>query len=111
MLQWGTSSENHAKCGPAMLTFRAQIKEVLSEVRDSNARHVLETLTTELTVREVDPDALKFVTNFSKLTGDFPRLSATDLKVITSQTQLACCNPLVAKPVDSKFLWAGMRVW
>lgn len=42
---------------------------------------VLETLATELTVREVDPAALAFVTNFSKLTGDYSRLSLVDMKV------------------------------
>lgn len=65
-----------------------QIKEVLNEVKDENARMVLDTMATELTVREVDPDALKFVTAFSKLTGDHPRLSAVDLKVMALTYQL-----------------------
>ena len=67
---------------------RVQIKEVLAEVKDENARMVLETMATELVVREVDPEALKFVTGFSKLTGDYPRLSAVDLKVMALTYQL-----------------------
>ena len=39
-------------------------------------------------VREVDPSALAFVSKFSKLTGDFSRLSNTDLKVMALTYQL-----------------------
>ena len=64
------------------------IKEVLSEVRDSNARAVLDTLAVELEVREVDPSALAAVTHFAKLTGDLQRLSAVDLRVMALTYQL-----------------------
>eukprot|EP00960_Hanusia_phi_P031377 749264-Hanusia_phi.AAC.2 len=40
------------------------------------------------TVREVDPSSLAFVSKFSKLTGDFNRLSNTDLKVMALTYQL-----------------------
>eukprot|EP00286_Rhodomonas_abbreviata_P006536 CAMPEP_0181316598 /NCGR_PEP_ID=MMETSP1101-20121128/15982_1 /TAXON_ID=46948 /ORGANISM="Rhodomonas abbreviata, Strain Caron Lab Isolate" /LENGTH=201 /DNA_ID=CAMNT_0023423859 /DNA_START=70 /DNA_END=671 /DNA_ORIENTATION=+ len=64
------------------------IQEVLSEVRDSNARMVLETFPFELQVISVDPEALAFVSNFSKLTGDYQRLSVVDLKVMALTYQL-----------------------
>ena len=64
------------------------IKEVLGEVRDSNARAVLDTLAVELEVREVDPSALAVVTQFAKLTGDHQRLSAVDLRVMALTYQL-----------------------
>jgi len=64
------------------------IQEVLGEVRDSNARMVLDTLPFELEVISVDPEALAFVTKFSKLTGDFQRLSNVDLKVMALTYQL-----------------------
>ena len=66
-----------------------QIKEVIAEVRDSNARSILDTMVAELTVREVDPEALAFVSKFAKLTGDYPRLSGTDLKVRIASQQNA----------------------
>ena len=64
------------------------IQEVLSEIKDENARLTLNSLPFELHVREVDPAALAFVTKFSKLTGDFPKLSKTDLKVMALTYQL-----------------------
>jgi RNA-binding protein NOB1 len=64
------------------------IKEVLAEVRDSKSRAVLDTLAVELEVREVDPSALAVVANFSKLTGDYQRLSAVDLKVMALTYQI-----------------------
>ena len=64
------------------------IKEVLGEVRDSNARAVLDTLAVELEVREVDPAALAAVTHFAKLTGDYQRLSLVDLKVMALTYQM-----------------------
>jgi RNA-binding protein NOB1 len=64
------------------------IKEVLGEVKDSNARAVLDTLAVELEVREVDPAALAAVTHFSKLTGDYQRLSVVDLKVMALTYQM-----------------------
>ena len=64
------------------------IKEVLGEVKDSHARAVLDTLAVELEVREVDPAALAAVSQFAKLTGDYQRLSAVDLKVIALTYQM-----------------------
>jgi RNA-binding protein NOB1 len=64
------------------------IKEVLGEVKDSNARAVLDTLAVDLEVREVDPAALSAVTHFSKLTGDYQRLSIVDLKVMALTYQM-----------------------
>jgi len=64
------------------------ISEVLGEVKDSNARAVLDTLAVDLEVREVDPVALAAVTHFSKLTGDYQRLSVVDLKVMALTYQM-----------------------
>jgi hypothetical protein len=64
------------------------IQEVLNEIKDENARMLISTLPFELNIREVDPAALAFVTRFSKLTGDFTRLSKTDLKVMALTYQL-----------------------
>ena len=64
------------------------VQSVLAEIRDPTARMALKTLPFEIQVREVDPEALAFVTRFSKLTGDFTRLSATDLKVMALTYQL-----------------------
>jgi RNA-binding protein NOB1 len=58
------------------------IPEVTAEIKDENARMTLSSLPFELHFKEVDPTALAFVTRFSKLTGDFSRLSRTDLKVM-----------------------------
>eukprot|EP00290_Baffinella_frigidus_P020808 CAMPEP_0180192894 /NCGR_PEP_ID=MMETSP0987-20121128/2213_1 /TAXON_ID=697907 /ORGANISM="non described non described, Strain CCMP2293" /LENGTH=165 /DNA_ID=CAMNT_0022147531 /DNA_START=59 /DNA_END=553 /DNA_ORIENTATION=+ len=64
------------------------IAEVLNEVRDSNARMVLETTSADIQVREVDPAAIAFVSKFAKLTGDFAKLSAVDIKVLALTYQL-----------------------
>mmetsp|Transcript_39557 Transcript_39557/g.105188 ORF Transcript_39557/g.105188 Transcript_39557/m.105188 type:complete len:481 (-) Transcript_39557:361-1803(-) len=64
------------------------VQDVLDEIKDENSRLALSTLPYELNVREVDPEAVDFVVKFSKLTGDFSRLSATDIKVIALTYQL-----------------------
>jgi RNA-binding protein NOB1 len=64
------------------------IQEVVNEIRDSNARMVLETTSADIQVRQVDPEALAFVTKFAKLTGDFAKLSTVDLKVMALTYQL-----------------------
>lgn len=58
------------------------IPEVLQEVKDKQARHVLATLPFELKVKEPDEEAVKVVRRFARLTGDLGALSTPDLKVI-----------------------------
>ena len=64
------------------------VAEVLNEVRDGNARMVLETTSADIQVREVDPAAIAHVSKFAKLTGDFAKLSAVDMKVLALTYQL-----------------------
>nr|CAG4638523.1 EOG090X07WR [Cyclestheria hislopi] len=64
------------------------IKDVVSEIRDQATRQRLRVLPYELKMMEPSPEALKFVTEFSKKTGDFASLSATDMKVLALTYQL-----------------------
>ena len=58
------------------------IPEVLSEVRDKHARHMLATLPVELETKEPSDEAIGAIRAFAKLTGDLPSLSAVDTKVL-----------------------------
>ena len=58
------------------------IPEVLAEVKDKQARHILSTLPFELKVKDPDDDAVKAVRRFARLTGDLGALSDPDIKVI-----------------------------
>lgn len=55
---------------------------VIREIRDENARQKLELLKQELTVQQPSPEAVKFVTKFTELTGDSIVLSTQDIEVI-----------------------------
>jgi RNA-binding protein NOB1 len=55
--------------------------QVLAEVKDKQARHVLATLPFELRVRDPDEDAVRAVRRFARLTGDLGALSEPDIKV------------------------------
>ncbi|XP_031564001.1 RNA-binding protein NOB1-like [Actinia tenebrosa] len=64
------------------------IKEVVQEIRDAATRQRLSVLPYELIFRQPSTEAIKAVTDFAKLTGDFKVLSAVDLKVLALTYQL-----------------------
>lgn len=62
--------------------------EVVNEITNKRQLRRLVTLPYDLIVKEVFPEYVKIVTDFSKKTGDYPSLSATDIKVIALTYQL-----------------------
>ncbi|CAB1338752.1 unnamed protein product [Coregonus sp. 'balchen'] len=58
------------------------LKDVVEEIRDKPTRRSLSVLPYQLNFREPNPEYIRLVTEFSKKTGDYPSLSATDLKNI-----------------------------
>lgn len=58
------------------------VPEVIREIKDDQTKLYYETLPVTVQLREPSPEAVAFVTQFSKLTGDFPTLSKVDIKVI-----------------------------
>ncbi|EHA97398.1 RNA-binding protein NOB1 [Heterocephalus glaber] len=64
------------------------IREVVSEIRDRATRRRLAVLPYELRFREPLPEYVRLVTEFSKKTGDYPSLSATDIQVLALTYQL-----------------------
>ncbi|KAL1457921.1 hypothetical protein WDU94_008101 [Cyamophila willieti] len=64
------------------------IPEVVKEVTSKRQIRRLVVLPYELQIKEADPDSVKFVTEFSKKTGDYPSLSSTDIKVIALTYEL-----------------------
>lgn len=63
-------------------------QEVVDEVTNHRQLRRLVVLPYELQIKDVFPENVKFVTEFSKKTGDYPSLSATDIKVIALTYQL-----------------------
>ena len=55
---------------------------VLDEIRDSKARHHLESLPFQIDVREPSGEGIAKVIEFSKKTGDYASLSIVDLHVL-----------------------------
>nr|XP_033799113.1 RNA-binding protein NOB1 [Geotrypetes seraphini] len=64
------------------------VKEVVSEIRDKETRRRLAVLPYVLQFKEPFPENIKLVTEFSKKTGDYRSLSATDIKVLALTYQL-----------------------
>ncbi|XP_059928271.1 RNA-binding protein NOB1 isoform X1 [Gadus macrocephalus] len=64
------------------------LKDVVEEIRDKNTRRSLSVLPYQLNFKEPYPEHIRFVTEFSKKTGDYPSLSATDIKVLALTYQL-----------------------
>ncbi|XP_078527227.1 RNA-binding protein NOB1 [Lissotriton helveticus] len=64
------------------------IKDVVNEIRDKETKRRLAVLPYELHFKEPLPENVKLVTEFAKKTGDYPSLSATDLKVLALAYQL-----------------------
>ena len=64
---------------------------VIAEIRDPQARSRLETtLLPFLAIRAPRPDSLRFVSEFSRKTGDYEVLSRTDLEVLGLAYELEC---------------------
>ncbi|XP_026234222.1 RNA-binding protein NOB1 [Anabas testudineus] len=64
------------------------LKDVVDEIRDKPTRRSLAFLPYQLIFREPHPEHVRHVTEFSKKTGDYPSLSATDIKVLALTYQL-----------------------
>lgn len=64
------------------------LKDVVEEIRDKPTRRSLSFLPYQLNFKEPYPEHIRFVTEFSKKTGDYPSLSATDIKVLALTYQL-----------------------
>lgn len=60
----------------------------MDEIRDKPTRRSLAFLPYELNFKEPSPENIRHVTEFSKKTGDYPSLSATDIKVLALTYQL-----------------------
>lgn len=55
---------------------------VMNELKDQKTKQILESFPFKIEVREPSKEAIKFVKNFSVLTGDSASLSDTDIGVI-----------------------------
>nr|BAC35627.1 unnamed protein product [Mus musculus] len=64
------------------------IREVVREIRDKATRRRLAVLPYQLRFKEPLPEYVRLVTEFSKKTGDYPSLSATDIQVLALTYQL-----------------------
>ncbi|XP_075979511.1 RNA-binding protein NOB1 [Anticarsia gemmatalis] len=64
------------------------IQEVIDEITNDRQRKKLVVLPYDLIVKDVFTENIKFITEFSKKTGDYPSLSATDIKVMALTYQL-----------------------
>ncbi|KAM3624694.1 uncharacterized protein V6R79_000308 [Siganus canaliculatus] len=64
------------------------LKDVVDEIRDRPTRRSLAFLPYQLHFKEPRPELVKLVSDFSKKTGDYPSLSATDIKVLALTYQL-----------------------
>ncbi|XP_066159099.1 RNA-binding protein NOB1 [Euwallacea fornicatus] len=63
-------------------------QEVIDEIKNKRQLRRLVMLPYELVVKNVFPENIQIVTDFAKKTGDYPSLSATDIKVIALTYQL-----------------------
>ncbi|KAL4642107.1 RNA-binding protein NOB1-like [Arapaima gigas] len=68
------------------------LKDVVDELRDKPTRRSLAFLPYKLIFKEPCPEYIHLVTEFSKKTGDYPSLSATDIKVLALTYQLESEN-------------------
>ncbi|XP_061450525.1 RNA-binding protein NOB1 isoform X2 [Rhineura floridana] len=72
------------------------IREVVTEIRDKETRRRLAVLPYQLHFKEPFPEYVQRVTEFSKKTGDYPSLSATDIQILALTYQLEAENVGVA---------------
>ncbi|XP_051953710.1 RNA-binding protein NOB1 [Xyrauchen texanus] len=68
------------------------LKDVVDEIRDKQTKKSLAFLPYTLNFKEPFPEYIRLVTEFSKKTGDYPSLSATDIKVLALTYQLEIEN-------------------
>ncbi|XP_021323414.1 RNA-binding protein NOB1 isoform X2 [Danio rerio] len=68
------------------------LKDVVDEIRDKPTKRSLAFLPYKLDFKEPFPEYIQFVTEFAKKTGDYPSLSATDIKVLALTYQLESEN-------------------
>lgn len=64
------------------------VQEVVDEITNDRQRRKLVVLPYELKIKDVFTENIKFITEFSKKTGDYTSLSATDIKVMALTYQL-----------------------
>ena len=75
-----------AKCETLYTT-----QTIIDEIRDASTRSRLEnTFLPFLSIRNPKPDSVKFVTEFSRKTGDFPVLSNADIQILALAYELDC---------------------
>lgn len=58
------------------------LPEVVSEIKDKATKQRLQVLPYKINYRVPPPEVIKIISDFSKLTGDYPSLSAVDIKVL-----------------------------
>jgi len=86
------------------------IPDVIQEIKDRRARHVLESLPKRLQLREPSAEAINFIINFSRRTGDFRSISDADIKVRYPQhMQHAIASSLPPHPPPSPATHAARR--
>ncbi|XP_051580905.1 RNA-binding protein NOB1-like [Myxocyprinus asiaticus] len=68
------------------------LKDVVNEIRDKQTKKSLAFLPYTLNFKEPFPEFIRLVTEFAKKTGDYPSLSATDIKVLALTYQLETMN-------------------
>jgi RNA-binding protein NOB1 len=66
------------------------VRDVIREIKDAKTRQQLQFLPYEIIFREPSNDSIRHITEFSKKTGDYPSLSAADIKVMALAYQLEC---------------------
>ncbi|KAH0619737.1 hypothetical protein JD844_000681 [Phrynosoma platyrhinos] len=66
--------------------------QVVTEIRDKETRRRLAVLPYQLHFKQPFPEYVRLVTEFSKKTGDYPSLSATDIQVLALTYQLEAEN-------------------
>ncbi|XP_011617989.1 RNA-binding protein NOB1 isoform X1 [Takifugu rubripes] len=89
------------------------LKDVVDEIRDKPTRRSLSFLPYQLNFKEPHPEHIRKVTEFSKKTGDYPSLSATDIKVLALTYQLELENVgsqhLKTEPAVKVDIWTVQR--
>ncbi|KAF2367309.1 Ribonuclease PIN domain [Trinorchestia longiramus] len=64
------------------------VPEVLEEIRDEQTRQFINSFPVKVNFCQPQPSSLKFITDFSKKSGDFHVLSVTDLKLLALTYEL-----------------------
>ncbi|CAN7991849.1 unnamed protein product [Ixodes hexagonus] len=87
------------------------IPEVVSEIKDNATKQRLQVLPYEIQYRVPPPEIIKIVTDFSKQTGDYPSLSAVDIKVLALtyllEKEVVGTEHLCQKPKSTQVLPQG----